>query len=187
MPRTYKPLKQQTFSFGEYEIVPIRDEDKFKIMQWRNEQMYHLRQNEPLTEEKQEAYFKNVVAKLFEQEKPEQLLFSFLRNGECIGYGGLVHINWEEKNAELSFIMNTKLEAEEFEKNWLTFISLIKNVAFNELNFNYIFVYAYDLRPHLYPVLEKGGFQFAKRLKNEVILEGKPTDVVIHILKNPRK
>ncbi len=187
MPRTYKPLKKQTFSFGEYEIVPIRDEDKFKIMQWRNEQMYHLRQNEPLTQEKQEAYFKNVVAKLFEQEKPEQLLFSFLRNGECIGYGGLVHINWKEKTAELSFIMDTKLEAEEFEKNWLSFLYLIDKVAFGELEFNAIFTYAYDLRPHLYPVLEKAGFRFVKRLYKKIEVKNEKIDVIIHKKETPYK
>ncbi|GAK91039.1 putative ribosomal-protein-serine acetyltransferase [Nonlabens ulvanivorans] len=49
------------------------------IMKWRNEQMYHLRQAEKLTEQSQDSYFKNVVSKLFEQEKPNQLLFSFLK------------------------------------------------------------------------------------------------------------
>ena len=41
-------------SDGQYKIVPIRYEDRFDIMKWRNEQMYHLRQSKPLTEEDQE-------------------------------------------------------------------------------------------------------------------------------------
>ncbi len=180
--RKYKVLTKQEFSLEEYKIVPIRDEDKYLIMQWRNEQMYHLRQNEPLTREKQEKYFKNVVAKIFEQEKPEQILFSYLRNDKCIGYGGLVHINWKEKNAELSFIMDTRLEEKEFDKHWTLFVRLIKKVAFEELNFNYIFIYAFDVRPHLYPTIEKAGFRFDKRLPEEVIIDGKKTDVVIHKL-----
>jgi hypothetical protein len=36
----------------------------------------------------------------------ESLLFSFLKNGECIGYGGLVHINWIDQNAEISFMID---------------------------------------------------------------------------------
>ncbi len=68
--RKYKALKNQVFSIENYKIIPIRDEDKYDIMRWRNEQIYHLRQNEPLTEEKQEKYFQNVVAGLFEKEKP---------------------------------------------------------------------------------------------------------------------
>ena len=181
--RKYKPLKKQVFSAGDYKIVPIRDKDKYEIMKWRNEQMYHLRQNEILTKEKQEEYFKKVVAGLFEKEKPEQILFSYLKNDQCNGYGGLVHIDWEQKTAELSFIMDTRLEKNEFEKHWLQFVRLIKQVAFGELNFKYIFTYAFDLRPHLYPVLEKAGFQQVKRLKNEIEIDGKKTDVVIHQLK----
>jgi len=183
--RTYKPLRKQTYSIGDYSIVPIRDQDKYDIMQWRNEQMYHLRQNELLTKEKQVDYFKNVVAKLFEQEKPDQLLFSYLKNNQCIGYGGLVHIDWDKKTAELSFIMDTKLEEKEFEKHWLNFIHLIQKVAFQDLNFNYIFTYAYDLRPHLYPVLEKAGFKQTKRIKNAINIDNKPVDVVTHQKKKP--
>ena len=105
-PDKYKALKIKSLSELEYSIVPIRYKDRFKIMQWRNEQLFHLRQVKPLTEKDQENYFRNVVAKLFEQEKPNQLLFSYLKNNECIGYGGLVHINWFDKNAEISFIIS---------------------------------------------------------------------------------
>lgn len=45
-------------------------------MKWRNEQIYHLRQAKPLTKEDQNAYFENVVAKLFEDDHPNQILFS---------------------------------------------------------------------------------------------------------------
>ena len=31
-----------------FSIVPIRMEDRYDIMKWRNEQIYHLRQNKPL-------------------------------------------------------------------------------------------------------------------------------------------
>jgi len=112
----YKCLNQNEFNFNEYKIVPIRFEDRLDIMKWRNEQIYHLRQVKPLTIDDQNNYFNNVISKLFEQEKPNQLLFSFLKNDVCIGYGGLVHINWIDKNAEISFIMNTELEEDYFEK-----------------------------------------------------------------------
>ena len=116
--REYTVLHKQTFAKGAFRLVPLRAEDRFAIMKWRNEQLYHLRQAKPLTIADQDNYFENVVAKLFDQQKPTQILFSFLENGVCIGYGGLVHINWLDKNAEVSFIMNTELEAENFAKNW---------------------------------------------------------------------
>lgn len=40
--RTYKCLNQQVFESGDYKLVPIRHEDRYSIMQWRNEQIYSL-------------------------------------------------------------------------------------------------------------------------------------------------
>ena len=180
--RTYKVLKNQVFTSGNYRIVPIRDKDKYDIMKWRNEQMYHLRQNQALSRQEQESYFKNTINQLFNEDFPSQILFSFLEKEQCIGYGGLVHIDWNKKTAELSFIMDTSLEKNFFEKLWLVFVKLIKKVAFDELSFNYIFTYAFDVRPHLYPVLQKAGFELHQRLKEEVFINGKKTDVLIHRL-----
>lgn len=176
----YKVLSQQVFTDGEYSIVPIRYEDRLDIMKWRNEQMYHLRQAEKLTAQSQNSYFNNIVSKLFEQEKPSQLLFSFLKNDECIGYGGLVHINWIDKNAEISFIMDTELEKHSFEKNWSVYLKLIEKVAFEDLNFHKIYTYAFDIRPYLYPVLEFSGFVQEAILNEHCLFEDKFIDVLIH-------
>lgn len=183
--RKYASLNTQIFSSDKYSIVPLRDEDKYDIMKWRNEQIYHLRQNEPLTAEKQEWYFSNVVAHLFEQEKPTQLLFSYLENDICIGYGGLVHINWVDKNAEISFIINTVLEKDFFEFHWRTYLSLIEKVAFEELNLHKIYTYSFNLRPHLYPILQKSNYQQEAMLHNHCLFEGKFKDVFFHAKFNP--
>lgn len=180
MTREYRCLKQQTYHKDNFSITPLRDEDRFLIMQWRNEQLYHLRQQQPLTEETQEKYFNTVVAGLFDQEHPGQVLFSYLENGTCIGYGGLVHINWKDRYAEISFIMNTALEQDFFEQHWITFLSLLEQPAFNGMNLHKIFTYAFDLRPHLYRAVEKAGFIEEARLKEHCFFEGKFIDVVIH-------
>ncbi len=183
----YKILNKQVFSQGAYSIVPIRFEDRFEIMKWRNEQMYHLRQSEPLTIEKQNAYFANVILNLFEQETPSQLLFSYLGNEICIGYGGLVHMNWIDKNAEISFIVNAELDKNEFEKHWSIFLGLLEQVAFDELQLHKIYTYAFDLRPHLYSVLEKNGFEKEAILKEHCYFEGKYKDVIIHTKLNENR
>lgn len=176
----YKVLTKQIFSVGEYSIVPLRMSDRYTIMKFRNEQIYHLRQSAPLTQEDQENYFNNVISKLFEQEQPNQILFSYLKNGICIGYGGLVHINWRDKNAEISFIIDIKLEGISFEHHWTNYLKLIEEVAFNELKFRKIYTFAFDLRPKLYNVLEEKGFQKEARLKDHVLIDEKFIDVVIH-------
>ena len=177
---SYKVLNNQIFSENDFKIVPIRFEDRLDILKWRNEQVYHLRQAKLLTEEDQESYFEKVVSKLFDQELPSQILFSFLQEDKCIGYGGLVHINWIDKNAEISFIMNTSLEQDYFEKNWRNYLGLIERVAFEDLKLHKIFTYAFDLRPHLYPVLEGVGFTKEAVLKDHCCFENEYKDVVIH-------
>jgi RimJ/RimL family protein N-acetyltransferase len=182
---SYNCLHKQEITTGEYTIVPIRYEDRLAIMKWRNEQMYHLRQEKILTENDQEAYFKNIILPSYNEKTPAQILFSFLKNEKCIGYGGLVHINWQSNQAEVSFIMATELEADNFETNWVTFLHLLEKVAFTDLYLNSLFTYAYDLRPQLYKAIEDAGFQQTKRLENEQLVDGKFVDVVIHTKNNP--
>ena len=174
---SYKVLKNQIFFNNGYSIVPLRYEDRMSILKWRNEQLYHLRQDKPISKFDQENYFSSVVNKLFEQEQPRQLLFSFLHGKNCIGYGGLVHINWIDKNAEISFVMETKLEKEYFELYWVTFLKLLEKIAFKELFFNKIYTHAFDLRPHLYPILEKQNFvkenQYTDTNGNKVVIHSK--------------
>ena len=176
----YKCLKHQGYIIGDYSIVPLRYEDKFSIMRWRNEQIYHLRQARLLTNEDQQRYFDNVVAKLFDHPMPDQILFSYLEKSVCVGYGGLVHINWIDRNAEISFIMDTNLEKEHFAEYWSNYLTMLKEVAFKDLGLHKIYTYAFDLRPHLYTVLEANGFARDATLKDHCFFEGKYKDVVIH-------
>ena len=178
--RKYKSLKKQIYQLDNFKIVPLRDEDKFLILRWRNEQVYHLRQNKKISREEQEYYFESVIDNLFEQEKPNQILFSYLENDTCIGYGGLVHINWIDQFAEISFLMDSQLEKKQFEFHWLNYLSLIEPVAFKDLNLHKIFTYAFDLRPSLYKALEKAGFNQEARLKEHCYHEKKFIDVLIH-------
>lgn len=180
--RTYLPLYQQTYSFGNYKLIPIRHEDRHSIRQWRNDQIDILRQNEPLTEAQQDNYFNTVINQLFEQAQPSQLLFSFLENNKLIGYGGLVHINWEKKTAEISFLTphERAINAEIFVSDWCNYLKQIKQIGDIDLNFNSLFTYAYNIRPLLYNALSQSGFKEKERIKNAVSIANKNYDVLIH-------
>jgi RimJ/RimL family protein N-acetyltransferase len=180
----YKILKQQVFSLGDYSLVPIRREDRYEIMKWRNEQIYHLRQTKLLTKEEQDKYFDTIIAKLFDDENPDQLLFSYLQRNKCIGYGGLVHINWTDKNAEVSFIMDTKLEKEEFHKHWGIYLELLFQIAFEQLKLHKIYTYAFDVRPQLYEAIEAKGFVREAILKEHCLFNNKYIDIIIHSVLN---
>lgn len=185
MPK-YICLQHQEQHLGDYSIVPLRYEDRFSIMKWRNEQIYHLRQVRPLTEDDQQRYFDNVVSKLYDNPKPDQIIFSYLEKGVCIGYGGLVHINWIDRNGEISFIMDTRLETEHFAEHWSNYLTMLKSVAFDDLGLHKIYTYAFDLRPHLYTMLEANGYKREATLKEHCLFNGEYKDVVLHSLWNDR-
>ncbi|MCD6067569.1 MAG: Acyl-CoA N-acyltransferase [Bacteroidetes bacterium] len=180
--RSYQCLHINEFSEGSYSLVSIRDEDKYAILKWRNEQIDILRQQAPLTQEQQDLYFKTTVASLFEQEQPGQLLWSFLENGKLIGYGGLVHIDWINKTGEISFLTETSRNQskDQFISDWSTYLSILKRIAKDHLHFASIHTYAYDIRPNLYIALENSGFTETKRIKGFIEINKELKDVVIH-------
>lgn len=169
------PLLSENFS-----LIPIRYEDRFLIMKWRNEQLYHLRQKFFLTNTVQNKYFDRIIKKQFHQKNPDQILFSFLKDDKCLGYGGLVHIDWINKNAEISFVMETRLEKNNFEFFWSKYLNLIEKVAFLDLKLQKIFVYSFNLRPLLYKVMKDNFYYEEGRLKNHIIHSNKFVDVFIH-------
>ncbi len=181
MKREYRCLDRNTFFYGEYSLVPIRDGDKYKIMTWRNQQLEILRQKKTLTRKEQEEYFNSVVSNLFVAREPKQLLWSFLLNKKLIGYGGLVHIDWESKNAEISFLLATERNnnIKVFKKEWGVYLKMLDEVAFNQLALNKIYTYAYNIRPHYFEVMYKYGYKQEAKLKKHVLIDGKLEDVLI--------
>ena len=185
-PKTYIALRRNQVENGIYSLRPIRYEDRHLIRKWRNNQIFHLRQSKKLSKEDQDAYFQNEVLPLFNEEQPKQLLFSFFKKDRFVAYGGLVHINWIDRNAEVSFVIDTSLEQDFFMEFWENYLALVKVFAFKYLDFRKIFTYAFDLRPRLYTVLDKAGFFEEARLKDHCFLDGRFYDVLYHSFFNPR-
>jgi hypothetical protein len=179
--KSYTCLLNNCFEIENYTLIPIRDIDKFSIMEWRNAQIDILRQKQPLTKISQQDYFDNVVNSLFEKDKPDQILWSFLLNNELIGYGGLVHIDWESKNAEISFVLcnerNNNIEL--FKKDWSNYLDIVVKIAQKELYFNKIYTYAYDIRDYYFEILHKKDFELEARLKKHIFTKGDLYDVLI--------
>lgn len=178
----YTCLNTDTFADGPYQLTPIRLQDIYLIKEWRNAQIDVLRQNVLLTDQMQKNYFENVILPTFSASHPEQILFSYLEEGKLIGYGGIVHIDWNTKQGEVSFLIETLRAANQavYENDLLIFLKMIKNVAFNGLHFNRLSTETYAIRPHHISILERAGFIEEKRLKNWVTIQGKPADALIH-------
>lgn len=179
-PNNFKCLIQNQFIFENYKLIPIRFLDKDLIRAWRNDQIEILRQQQVLTLDSQFKYFSTIIFETFHQDFPDQLIFSFLENGKMIGYGGLVHIDWDNKNAEISFLLATELN---FENNYLklfsSFLILIELVA-KSINLNKIFTYGYNINEYRFkPLIEKKYIKEVQ-LSNHILINEKLYDIKIY-------
>ena len=182
--RQYKCLNNVEWSKGSYKLTSLRDEDKYQILKWRNEQIDILRQKTLLTKDDQETYFKNVVGELFLKDKPGQILFSFFYENIFIGYGGLVHIDWESKNAEISFLIDTKRdnETELFIYDFKNYLQLLIDIGFNELKFIKLHTTVYDIpqRATYINTIKEIGFVEEAKLQKHILINGQLTNVFIY-------
>ena len=179
-PLIYSCLYKAEYKDSEISLKAIRFEDKDLIREWRNEQIDILRQKHILTADEQDSYFLNQVKSLFFEENPKQILFSIFENDLFIGYGGLVHINWKDKNAEISFLLDTKKNTEkEYLKLFEKFLELIQKVAI-DLNLHKIFSYGYDIEKYRFYPLIKLNFEQEVLLKNHIKIRGNTYDVKIY-------
>jgi RimJ/RimL family protein N-acetyltransferase len=172
----------------EYTLRPIAQGDLLPIMGWRNAQLDVLRGRTPLTPADQDAYWRDVVEPGFSEDEPRQVLLSYLHQGELVGYGGLVHISWGDRRAEVSFLVSPERAAEPamYAQDLSTFLRLLRRVAFERLGLQRLFTESYDLRPHHVALLEAGGFEPEGRLRRHVIIRGRPVDSLIHGCLNPQ-
>ena len=151
-------------------------------MKWRNEQIDVLRQNRLLTEADQDRYYREVVEPSFSEDRPRIILFSYLRDEDCIGYGGLTNIDWDSRRAEISFLVDTDRtrDLKVYREDFSVFLRLMKRIAFGALQFNRLFAETFDIRPHHIRILEDNGFRLEGRMRQHVIIRGRPVDSLIH-------
>jgi RimJ/RimL family protein N-acetyltransferase len=178
----YRCLRQQEWSIGRYNVTPLREEDIFLIRQWRNEQMVVLRQNRLLSESDQVNYYRETVAASFEAEQPKIILFSFLMDCRCIGYGGLTNIDWVSGRAEISFLVDTERSTDEagYREEFSAFLSLMKEVAFTDVHFNRLFTETFDIRPGHIAILEENEFRQEGTMRQHVRIGERYVDSHIH-------
>lgn len=179
----YKCLKENTFKDDQgYQILPIRHEDIEKIRLWRNAQMDVLRQKTVLTIEAQQFYFQQHVWPTFQQEKPSQILFSFLLNGACIGYGGFTYLDWKNSRSEVSFLVDPKRAEDPFlyPQDFRHFLHLLCQVAFEQLHLHRLLTETFAFRHSTLTVLEECGFKKEGVLREHVYKQGQWVDSIMH-------
>ena len=179
-------LNQQRFDFLNYSIVPIRHEFIEPIRRWRNSQLDVLRQAEPISPSQQETYFSRMIWPTMNLVRPPNILMGLLVDDMLIGYGGLVHINWEDQRAEMSFLVDKarSKDSNQYGCDFRAFISLIRTLAFSDLCLHKIFTETYSIRHHHRQILESSGFQCEGVLRDHVKIGNTFVDSFFHSIFN---
>ena len=183
----YSCLNNNYLFDDDFEIRPISIHDVEQIRLWRNKQMHVLRQKKIITNSEQVTYFNKTLLPAFNQEYPNQIIFSYFKDNILIGYGGLVYISWEDKRSEMSFLLNPELVEIEniYDQYFSKFIDFMKEINFSILNFHKLFTETYSHRFFHISILEKSGFELEGVLRDHIIIEKKYFNSLIHsIIKN---
>lgn len=177
----YRCLSQPHYCEGGFQLRPVQPQDIESIRQWRNAQTSVLRQSDKITPEGQRQYYATHIWPTMASPQPPQILFSYLRDDKLIGYGGLVHIGWHARKAEVSVLFDlTPRSEEDYRHHLSTYLTLLKRAAFDDLNFHRLWTEAYDIRPLHISVFEENGFVFEGRLQDHEYIDGRYVDTLFH-------
>lgn len=178
----YRVMPTPKLSDGVLEVRAVQPADIEAIRQWRNAQMDVLRQTAPISPEQQAHYFAEHVWPQTESLEPSQVLVALERAGVLIGYGGLVHISWANRRAEVSFLLTPELEknSDELIALFSRFLDLMKQLAFDDLGLRRLCTETFAHRTRHIATLEASGFSCEGRLREHVLIDGKPTDSFAH-------
>ena len=178
----YRCMPRPRIEEGGFAVTAVQTTHIEEIRQWRNAQIDLLRQLIPITRERQERYYAHKVWPSMELENPSEILLSFFEGEAFIGYGGLVHIAWEHRRTEISFLMNSACghDSKCYGRCFSAYLRLIKQLAFDDLSLERLFTETYAFRTHHIAILERNGFRPEGLLRNHVRLNGEPIDSLFH-------
>ena len=178
----YACLIRSKISHDDYSIRTVDAGDIESIRQWRNAQMDVLRQKNAISQDEQLAYYDKYVWPTLAYSHPKNILLAYLKNDQLIGYGGLVHIGWEDRRGEVSFLLDPirTYDRESYKREFSVFLNLIKKLAFEDLNLKRLYTETFSNRADHISVLESAGFSLEGRMRQHVIINGQAVDSLIH-------
>ena len=167
---------------GGLAVEAVRPSDIESIRRWRNAQLRVLRQSARISPSEQAAYYRKNVWPDMRSRKPLNILLRYLDKRGLVGYGGLVHIAWEHRRAEVSFLLRTDLAntPDECSRYFPGFLDLVKALAFADLGLNRLHTETYAIRKRHIAALEQAGFRREGILRKHIWIDNKPIDSMVH-------
>tara|TARA_B100001093_G_C26704700_1_gene960694 strand:+ start:482 stop:985 length:504 start_codon:yes stop_codon:yes gene_type:complete len=162
-----------------YRQLKLSDAEKIRI--WRNKQIKILRQNKIIKKKDQIKYFKDLIL----SKKSKMKLFAIELNQKLIGYGGIVNISYYFKTAEVSFLINNKINYNSlsYEKIFSNFLIFIKKYS-KKRKLRRLYTETFSFRKKHIKILEHCGFKLEGVMKKHVIKNQKIYDSLIHGILN---
>lgn len=179
---SYVAIPDKDLSSQSISLRAVEPEDIEPIRQWRNAQVSILRQDSVITQADQTQYFALNVWPEKQRREPSQILLAIEIRGELAGYGGLVNISWREKSAEVSFLLKPSVEEDTDRRRaiFLGFLSLLQDLAFDDLGLHRLFTETYAFRASHIASLEEAGFRLEGCLRQHVVVNNSRVDSLIH-------
>ena len=179
-PYRVMPLPRLTGSRLSARAVEPADIEAIRL--WRNAQIDVLRQSRPIEPDEQTAYFARAIWPQKSLPEPSNILLSILEDGRLVGYGGLVHIAWDYRRAEVSFLLDPAISRSEADVadifgDW---VRMMQRLAFADLGLTRLTTETYAMRDLHIRVLEQNGFQREGVLRQHVRVAGRPMDALVH-------
>lgn len=180
-PNSYACCPTLDITSNNFRLRPLGWNDRIEIRRWRNAQISILRQRSELTEKQQDEYFDLVVAKEMRIQFPPQILLGLECSGELVAYGGLVHISWLDRHAEMSFLTDPLYcNLNDHSRLLTAFVKLLSQLALNELQLHRLFTETYSSRNEHMEMLESLGFCKEGVLIEHVIINGEFVNSILH-------
>ncbi len=178
----YACMPQERLRHGAFWVAAVQPGDIESIRVWRNAQIDVLRQKAPLTPEQQQAYYAETIWPSLEMPHPANILLGYHEGDRLIGYGGLVHIAWEDRRAEVSFLLDPALMASpDISGPYIRiFLGLMKQLAFRDLALTRLTTECYAIRTEIIALLETEGFRREGVLREHVRIGGHAVDSLQH-------
>jgi len=181
-PSRYACMPRERLERGDLWLAAVQPGDIEAIRQWRNAQIDILRQKAPISAQQQRTYYATQIWPALETREPANILVGYHEGDRLVGYGGLVHIAWEHRRAEVSFLLDPVLMAvpETYGPYFAAFLGLMKTLAFEDLGLERLVTETYAIRGPIIRILEAEGFRHEGTLRHHVRIEGTPVDALMH-------
>ena len=162
---------------GKFVILrALEKEDLSSLKEWRNS--LHVRKSTREYKLLNMINQKNWFESIHQLTPPKDIMFGIMnKRKKLIGVTGLTHIDWKNRNSEISIYFSTK--------NWQTkpeakeVINLIMEYGFEELNLNRLYVEIFSLMKENIKLFTKMKFFKEGQLREKIWRQNKWWDTLI--------